>query len=170
MIRARVSRLFQEKGILDFFHLTLFTLLPSSPTFVPCPLPVGEASCETLRGKIGYKSILPFLTLLSTNYHTRIQDDPPDGIMASPTPDNIMTWHAVIFGPEDTPFEDGTFKLALTFDENYPNKPPVVRFVSKMFHPNVYADGGICLDILQNRYSNPKHPYSISSPSFDLSF
>lgn len=83
----------------------------------------------------------------------RIQDDPPEGIMASPMPDNIMTWHAVIFGPEETPFEDGTFKLVLTFDENYPNKSPIVRFISKMFHPNVYADGGICLDILQNRWS-----------------
>jgi ubiquitin-protein ligase len=34
-----------------------------------------------------------------------------------------------------------------------------VRFVSKMFHPNVYADGGICLDILQNRWS----------PTYDVS-
>lgn len=38
--------------------------------------------------------------------------------------------------PHDTPFEDGTFKLTLVFTEEYPNKPPVVRFVSKMFHPN----------------------------------
>lgn len=28
-----------------------------------------------------------------------------------------------------------------------------------MFHPNVYADGGICLDILQNRWS----------PTYDVS-
>lgn len=41
----------------------------------------------------------------------------------------------------------------LTFDEEYPTKPPVVKFVSKMFHPNVYADGALCLDILNNRWS-----------------
>lgn len=58
-------------------------------------------------------------------------------------------WEAIIFGPQDTPFEDGTFKLTLEFTEEYPNKPPTVKFVSKMFHPNVYADGSICLDILQ---------------------
>ena len=38
--------------------------------------------------------------------------------------------------PKDTPFEDGTFKLTMQFSEEYPNKPPTVRFVSKMFHPN----------------------------------
>ena len=81
-----------------------------------------------------------------------------------------MQWNAVIFGPgiisgesfiryylttyiADTPFEDGTFKLLLTFDESYPNKPPTVKFLSRMFHPNVYANGELCLDILQNRWS-----------------
>jgi ubiquitin-conjugating enzyme E2 A len=48
-----------------------------------------------------------------------------------------MAWQAVIFGPDDTPWEGGTFKLLLEFTEDYPNKPPVVRFLSKLFHPNV---------------------------------
>uniref|UniRef100_A0A8C1JC49 Ubiquitin-conjugating enzyme E2B (RAD6 homolog) n=1 Tax=Cyprinus carpio TaxID=7962 RepID=A0A8C1JC49_CYPCA len=52
-----------------------------------------------------------------------------------------------------------TFKLVIEFSEEYPNKPPTVRFISKMFHPNVYADGSICLDILQNRWS----------PTYDVS-
>ena len=43
-----------------------------------------------------------------------------------------MRWEAVIFGPNDTPFEDGIFKLSLEFTEEYPNKPPIVKFVSKM--------------------------------------
>src|SRR5688572_8468495 len=55
--------------------------------------------------------------------------------------------------PADTPFEDGTFRLLLTFDDSYPNKPPTVKFLSRMFHPNVYANGELCLDILQNRWS-----------------
>ena len=61
--------------------------------------------------------------------------------------------NAVIIGPADTPFEDGTFRLVMQFEEQYPNKPPAVKFISQMFHPNVYATGELCLDILQNRWS-----------------
>jgi len=64
-----------------------------------------------------------------------------------------MVWQAVIFGPDDTAWEGGTFKLLMEFTEEYPNKPPLVRFLSKIFHPNVYGDGKICLDILQNNWS-----------------
>jgi ubiquitin-conjugating enzyme E2 A len=66
---------------------------------------------------------------------------------------NILVWQAVIFGPDDTPWEGGTFNLLLEFAEDYPNKAPKVRFVSKIYHPNVYADGQICLDILQSQWS-----------------
>ncbi|KAF0907901.1 hypothetical protein E2562_022294 [Oryza meyeriana var. granulata] len=79
--------------------------------------------------------------------------DPPAGISGAPHDNNIMLWNAVIFGPDDTPWDGGTFKLTLQFTEDYPNKPPTVRFVSRMFHPNIYADGSICLDILQNQWS-----------------
>lgn len=42
----------------------------------------------------------------------------------------------VACSPDDTPWEGGTFKLQLKFLEEYPNKPPVVKFVTKLFHPN----------------------------------
>jgi len=83
----------------------------------------------------------------------RLQTDPPTGISGAPSVDNIMLWSAVIFGPDETPWEGGTFKLSLTFTEDYPNKAPQVKFITKMFHPNIYADGAICLDILQNQWS-----------------
>jgi ubiquitin-conjugating enzyme E2 A len=71
-----------------------------------------------------------------------------------PHPFGCVSLHASFaFCAADTPFEDGTFKLLLTFDESYPNKPPTVKFLSRMFHPNVYANGELCLDILQNRWS-----------------
>lgn len=89
----------------------------------------------------------------------RVQQDPTAGISAVPLANDIMRWNAVIIGPENTPFEDGTFKLVIQFDEQYPTKPPMVKFISEMFHPNVYQSGELCLDILQNRWS----------PTFDVS-
>ncbi len=83
----------------------------------------------------------------------RLQKDAPAGIQAAPLDNNVMAWQAVIFGPDDTAWEGGTFKLLLEFTEEYPNKPPAVKFLSKIFHPNVYGDGKICLDILQNQWS-----------------
>ena len=46
--------------------------------------------------------------------------------MFCPFIDNMLT--PILFS--------GTFKLTLQFIEEYPNKPPTVRFVSRMFHPN----------------------------------
>lgn len=90
----------------------------------------------------------------------RLRDDPPHGIAGAPCVDDVMVWNAVIFGPDDTPFEDGTFRLVMKFDDNYPTRPPnKVRFLTKMFHPNIYVNGDVCLDILQNRWS----------PTYDVS-
>jgi len=83
----------------------------------------------------------------------KLQEDPPSGVSATPQANDIMSWNAVIFGPEDSAWSGGTFKLSLGFSEDYPNKAPVVKFLSPMFHPNVYGDGSICLDILQNMWS-----------------
>ena len=44
----------------------------------------------------------------------RLQEDPPEGVSGAPGENNIMVWNAVIFGPHDTPFEDGTFKLTIS--------------------------------------------------------
>ena len=78
---------------------------------------------------------------------SRIQE----GILASPTED-ILTWDAFIFGEEKTPFEGGVFSLTMDFSVNYPNDPPCIRFVSEIFHPNIYQDGSICLDVLGERW------------------
>lgn len=47
----------------------------------------------------------------------RLQKDPPSGVSAAPQENDIMKWNGVIFGPDDTPWDGGTFKLTLEFTE-----------------------------------------------------
>jgi ubiquitin-conjugating enzyme E2 A len=61
---------------------------------------------------------------------------------------NIMQWESVIFGPDDTEWEGGVFGLNIEYTDEYPTKPPKVSFTTKLFHPNIYNSGEICLDIL----------------------
>ena len=65
--------------------------------------------------------------------------------------ENIMIWKGYIEGPPDTPFEKGKFHIQFTFDEDYPFKPPSVKFLQSIFHPNIYRDGKICVDILETQ-------------------
>ncbi len=79
--------------------------------------------------------------------------DDISNIYARPKSDNLLIWEAVIFGADETIWEGGCFNLILEFNEEYPTKPPNVKFITTIFHPNVYSDGRICLDILNNQWS-----------------
>ncbi|RHZ77010.1 hypothetical protein Glove_186g135 [Diversispora epigaea] len=62
--------------------------------------------------------------------------------------DNIYEWEIMIIGPPETLYEGGFFKARMTFPKEYPLLPPKLRFVSEMWHPNVYPDGEVCISIL----------------------
>ncbi|CAK0807904.1 unnamed protein product [Prorocentrum cordatum] len=76
-------------------------------------------------------------------------NDAPEGISAAPVGDDLFQWTAIVFGPADTPWEGGVWKLDMAFPPEYPDKPPTVRFRNEVFHPNVFPDGQICLDLLR---------------------
>ena len=61
---------------------------------------------------------------------------------------NFYKWSVVIFGPTETIYEGGFFRAILTFPEDYPNSPPQMQFTTKMWHPNIYKDGKVCISIL----------------------
>lgn len=68
------------------------------------------------------------------------------GIAAEP---NYFSWQGEIYGPADSPYMGGTFKISIDIPGEYPMRPPLIKFVTPIFHPNIRHDGQICLDILK---------------------
>ncbi|XP_037572141.1 ubiquitin-conjugating enzyme E2 D2 [Dermacentor silvarum] len=80
--------------------------------------------------------------------------DPPSNCSAGLTDaGDMFNWQATISGPEKTPFEGGVFRLSIFFPNDYPFKPPQVKFITKIYHPNINSNGLICLDILKSQWS-----------------
>lgn len=74
-------------------------------------------------------------------------------ISAFPDNDNLFNWIATITGGTGTIYESQSYKLTMSFPGRYPYNPPVVKFLTPIFHPNVDEFGNICLDILKEKWS-----------------
>jgi len=75
------------------------------------------------------------------------------GIFVSPEDSDMTLLHAVIRGPDDTPYSGGYFYFQLRFPPNYPTSPPKVQIMTTdegrvRFNPILYRNGKVCLSIL----------------------
>lgn len=80
-----------------------------------------------------------------------LKKNPEEDMVLYPEEDTIMRWKAFIRGPKDTPFEDGVFELAILTTPLYPMEPPKMKFLTKIFHPNVHFKVNsmcICRDLI----------------------
>ncbi|KAA0149158.1 hypothetical protein FNF29_02215 [Cafeteria roenbergensis] len=76
------------------------------------------------------------------------------GVSAAPRGDDMRTLDCTIKGPEDTPYEAGVFKLLCEIPDDYPFVPPKLKFMTKVWHPNISSQtGAICLDILKDAWT-----------------
>jgi ubiquitin-conjugating enzyme E2 A len=84
------------------------------------------------------KDIFPEVYNSLMNSFQQLLENPIEGAIAVPHTNNIWVWDAVIFGLDKTSLEGGIFLLQIAFSEY---KVPVVKFHSKMFHPNINYNG-----------------------------
>ncbi|WCJ37034.1 Ubiquitin-conjugating enzyme E2 4 [Euphorbia peplus] len=82
-----------------------------------------------------------------------LRRDPPSSCNVGPTDENMYHWQATIMGPSESPYSGGVFSLSIAFPTDYPLNPPKINFTTKVYHPNINANGNICLDTLRDEWS-----------------
>ncbi|ELP93150.1 ubiquitin-conjugating enzyme E2, putative [Entamoeba invadens IP1] len=75
--------------------------------------------------------------------------NPPEGVVVTIDEENLDHWNAIIDGPPDTPYEGGKFQLDIFLPAEFPYKPPMIKFATRVYHPNISFFGKICLDTLK---------------------
>lgn len=90
----------------------------------------------------------------------RYQEHCPLGMYVVPTAESIMIWEAVLFVHQGMAvsilralpaimclhagyYADSVLKFRLTFPTNYPERPPVVQFMTDVFHPLISQKSGV---------------------------
>ncbi|XP_031813240.1 ubiquitin-conjugating enzyme E2 G1 [Sarcophilus harrisii] len=103
--------------------------------------PHAAASCSPLSASLGLDQSFLFFSELNKN--------PVEGFSAGLIDDNdLYRWEVLIIGPPDTLYEGGVFKAHLTFPKDYPLRPPKMKFITEIWHPNVDKNGDVCISIL----------------------
>ncbi|PVU92793.1 hypothetical protein BB561_003608 [Smittium simulii] len=80
---------------------------------------------------------------------TQMKTNLPPEIKCYPCEDSIHNYEGQIMGPPDSPYEKGVFIIDIKLPENYPFEPPVMRFKTPIYHPNIDEAGRICMNLLK---------------------
>ncbi|XP_043218803.1 ubiquitin-conjugating enzyme E2 S-like [Amphibalanus amphitrite] len=78
-----------------------------------------------------------------------LQTAPLEGIRVTFSEQDVTQVEALIDGPAGTPYAGGVFRVKLSLSKDFPRSPPKGFFMTRIFHPNVAANGEICVNTLK---------------------
>lgn len=82
---------------------------------------------------------------------------------------DIYNWNVTLKGPNKSCYENGLFQLSLIFPKNYPHDPPDIKFVTKIYHPNIsMKDGTICISSKSTEWEENKSIINVIYSIYDL--
>ena len=68
--------------------------------------------------------------------------------------DDLSHLKGTFLRPPGTPYEGGLFEVDIKIPVEYPFKPPIMKFDTRIYHPNISSQtGAICLDILKDAWT-----------------
>jgi len=147
-LRTRRTFLLQVKSIPIFSHLALFSTLikwrndgivvlegSNVCTFTKITLTFLKTVHPLSKSMSGRHSAkrpagpITSVTRLKMDY-MRLKKDPVPYIVAEPIPSNLLEWHYVVTGPEQSPYHGGLYHGKLVFPSEFPFKPPSIYMIT----------------------------------------
>ena len=75
---------------------------------------------------------------------TMLNRDRKYGVTVKPVNGDLYDLHVILNGPKGTPYDGGKFLISIKLPFTYPNAAPKVRFLTKIYHINIDANGVPC--------------------------
>lgn len=66
-----------------------------------------------------------------------VHEDPKCHVTVRTVGDDVTNLVGTFEGPPDTPYDGGKYEVEIHLPVEYPFKPPEMRFITKIWHPNI---------------------------------
>ena len=117
---------------------------------------ITKKSLKTSKVKLGKKG--DGSTSIKKNLNDKLSQENRDNDLKLDKSDPLH-WKSVVYGPENSPYENGKFDILINFEEDKPNEKPVIKFLTKIYHYNVKQNDGeiICPNLWNNQISEEEN-------------
>merc|ERR1712100_84264 len=119
---------------------------PASPGSATFSLPASLVPCQQLsllRSSLAAPQKTNMAGRRLQKEFAEMNSSPPDFVRdVELVGDNMFKWRLKLIAPEGTPYEKHMFQIELEIPSEYPFKRPELKFITKMYHPNIKQDTG----------------------------